>query len=382
MKKFGFCLASAILGSVLSFTDISACTDIQIKATDGSTIIARSMEFSVDMQSNLRTSTEGRAFTTLAPDGKPGISWKAKYGYVYLDAFNQDFAVDGMNEAGLAIENLYLPNYAKYQSVPAGKDAQALPYLSFADWILGNFKSLDEVKAALSKVYVFSQAIAVPGHGNVVFPLHFAIHDASGKGIVVEYLNGQLSVSDYIGVMTNSPDYQWHLANLQNYIHLAPINPPAVTVNEVTYEVNGVGFGMIGLPGDVSPPSRFVKMATLLHVAFPTNNSDSALNMAQHIINNVDIPLGLVREPSNGVSTNETTQWVVFKDLGNKVFYYRTYGDLTLRAVSLSKLNFSQGSACLKMPIARSQTVDDLTNQFLQTGVSDASQVAMNKGLN
>ncbi|HYF97898.1 MAG TPA: choloylglycine hydrolase family protein [Coxiellaceae bacterium] len=379
MKKRGFYFFFAALGFLFNFTAALACTDIQVRASDGSNIIARSMEFSVDMQSNLRTSTQGRVFNTTAPNGKAGLAWQAKYGYVYLDAFNLDVALDGMNETGLSVENLYLPGYAEYQTVPVGKDKQALPYLNFADWVLGNFKSVDEVKSALAQIYVYAQAITVPGHGNVVFPLHFAIHDASGKGIVVEYLKGKLNIYDYMGVMTNSPGYQWHLDNLQNYIHLAPINPPAVKVNGITYEVNGVGFGMIGLPGDVSPPSRFVKMATLLHVAFPVNNANSALNLAQHIINNVDIPLGLVREPSQGDATNETTQWVVFKDLNNKIFYYRTYGDLTLRSVSLNKLSFSPNAARLKMPIARAQYVDDLTGQFMQTGISDATQMAMRK---
>jgi len=368
--RLGLCLSVSVMASLLMFNTALACTDICVKATDGSTIIARSMEFSVDMKANLRTSTQGRAFSSMAPDGKPGMSWKAKYGYVYLDAFEVDKALDGLNETGLSIENLYIPGYADYQSVPAGHDKEALPYLDFADWVLGNFKSVDEVREALSKVYVFAQPITLPGHGSVIFPLHFAIHDATGKAIVVEYIKGHLQIHDYIGVMTNSPDYAWHLANLRNYLHLAPVNPPALKANGIVYEVSGQGFGMIGLPGDVSPPSRFVKMATLLHVAFPTNNASDALNLAQHMINNVDIPLGLVREASNGEATNETTQWVVFKDLGNKIFYYRTYGDLTLRAVSLSKLNFAPGAVRLKMPVARPQTVDDLTDQFLKSSVN------------
>lgn len=371
MKKLALGFGFSILSFLFSFNNAFACTDIRVTANDGSVVIARSMEFSVDMHSNLRSSTQGRAFKTMAPDGKPGLSWKAKYGYLYLDAFDVDVALDGMNEAGLSIESLYLPGYAQYQTVPAGKDNQALPYLDFADWVLGNFKSIDEVRTALSKIYVYTQAMTIKGHGSVIFPLHFSIYDASGRGLVVEYIKGKLQIHDTIGVMTNSPNYRWHLQNLQNYLHLAPVNPPAVKVAGITYDVSGVGFGMIGLPGDVSPPSRFVKMATLLHLAFPVENASSALNLAQHIINNVDIPLGLVREPSNEEATNETTQWVVFKDLTHKIFYYRTYGDLTLRSVKLAEVDFLKNAPRLKMPIEREQTVDDLTHEFLKTALKD-----------
>ncbi len=367
MKKRGWYLGIWAMCCLLGITSAWACTDFRLTAQDGTVLVTRSMEFGADMNSNLRTSTRGRSFTNTAPNGKPGLSWKAKYGYVFLDAFQVDTALDGLNEAGLSIENLYLPGYAEYQSVPAGKEAQSLPYLSFADWVLGNFKSIDEVKSALSKVFVFTQAINVQGHANLVFPLHFSIFDASGKGIVVEYVKGQLHVYDHLGIMTNSPTYDWHLKNILNYVGLTPLNPPAVIVKGITYRVDGQGFGMMGLPGDISPPSRFVRIATLMRVAFPMSSIQSELNLAQHIINNVDIPLGLAREPGSDEASGELTQWVVFKDLTHKIFYYRSYGDMTLRSVSLSALDFSENAARLKMPIARPAYVDDLTPQFLQS---------------
>lgn len=341
-----------------------ACTDFRVIAKDGTVLMTRSMEYGVDMKSNLRSSPRGRNFSAVAPEGKPGLTWKAKYGYVFLDGFNVDVALDGMNEVGLSVESLYLPNFAGYQAVPAGHSSQALPYLYFADWVLSNFKTITEVRQALANVYVFAQK--VPGMGDMIFPLHFSITDATGRGLVVEYIAGQLHVYDHIGVMTNSPGYDWHLVNLTNYLRLTPINPPAVITEGVTFSSNGQGFGMLGLPGDVSPPSRFIKIATLLHVAIPADNITSALNLAEHVINNVDIPLGLVREPNNGNATSETTEWVVFKDLTHKVFYYRTYGDMSLRAVALDKINFAENAPRLKMPVARTAQVEDVTEQFVR----------------
>ena len=358
-RYLGFTLASLFITNA-GFS----CTDFRTTAKDGSVLITRSMEYGVDMKANLRTSSRGRAFSDTAPDGKPGLSWKAKYGYVYLDAFNVDAALDGMNEKGLSIESLYLPGYAEYQTVPAGQDSHALSYLNFADWVLGNFKTVEELQQALQTVYVYLEPFKLEGHGTVTFPLHFSIYDNSGKGIVVEYVGGKLTIYDHLGVVTNSPTYDWHMKNLYNYIALTPSSPAPVMWNGMHYAVYGNGFGMLGLPGDISPPSRFVKIATLMRVADSASNVKEALNLAEHVINNVDIPLGLARE-SDGNS--ELTQWVVFKDLTHRVFYYRTYRDMSLRSISLDQLDFSEKATRLKMPIERINTVNDLTIQFIKT---------------
>jgi choloylglycine hydrolase len=354
-----------VLSSLCTLQTASACTDIRVQAKDGSVIVARSMEFAEDMQSNLRTSTRGRSWSAMTDDGKPTLSWKAKYGYVFLDGMQVDAVIDGMNEAGLSIEDLFFPVFAEYQKLPAGEEAKGIPYIHFADWVLGNFKTVDEVRAALPSIYVY--AAKVPGQGDTIFPLHFSIFDASGKGIVVEFIAGKLYVYDNIGIMTNSPSYDWQLLNLNNYVHLAPINPLPIAVGGVVFGATGQGFGMVGLPGDVSPPSRFVKMAALLHTAVQATDAANAINLSEHIINNVDIPFGLVREPDSGKYINESTEWVVFKDLTHHVFYYRTYTNMALQSVDLAKLNFSENAPRLKMPIANKPQATDLTDQFLKT---------------
>jgi len=102
-------------------------------------------------------------------------------------------------------------------------------------------------------------------------------------------------------------------------------------------------------------------------VALPVENAIAALNLSEHLINNVDIIRGQVREPTNGQYINETTQWVVFKDLTHKVFYYRTYGDLSLHAVSMSKVNFAENATRLQMPITSDTYIRDVTDDFLKT---------------
>lgn len=353
--------------TLLSLTDTSlACTHIRMTAQDGTMMIGRSMEFAIDMAANVRTSTRERQFVTTSPNGKPGLAWKAKYGYVYLDGMNQDVAVDGMNEVGLSISALYLPGETKYQVVAQGQEDKALPYIQLGDWVLGNFKTIDEVKSALNTIIVFAQTI--PGLGNTIFPLHFAITDATGKGIVVEFVDGKMNVYDNpIGILTNSPVFPWQLDNLRNYLNLSPFNPNPVSVDGLTFAVTGQGAGNVGLPGDVSPPSRFVKMAFLVNNAFPVSNANSALNLTEHIMNNVDIPIGIARAMVNNKISTDYTQWVVFKDLTHQMFYYRTYNDMTLHAINLTKLNFEKPAPRLKMPITGAPTLLDETARFLNT---------------
>ncbi len=363
-KLIGLSLSTMLLGTLVNTAQ--ACTDFKITADDGTVMIARSMEFALDLKSNIRSSTRDRAFTTTAPDGQAAMSWRSKFGYIFADALNMDTVTDGMNEKGLSFEYLYLPGETQYQTVAASDDKNSLPYINFGDWVLGNFQTVDEVRKALSNVHVTNAQI--PGMPNVTFPLHAAIYDASGKGIIVEFIKGKMEISDNsVGILTNSPTYEWQNTNLRNYLNLSPYAPNPITVDGITYAATGQGSGMIGLPGDYSPPSRFVRVAILKKAALPPKNAAEALNLAEHIINTVDIALGTVRaKEASGKDDNELTQWVVFKDLTHKLLYYRTYDNMTLRAIDMSKVDFSANAPRLKMPMDNGYNIQDLTQQFLQ----------------
>lgn len=364
LKNYSLSLIAAVVVNLCT-TPVQACTDFRLKANDGTLLITRSMEFAQELQSNVRSSPRGRAYTNSAPNGKPGLGWKAQYGYVYVDGFGIDASFDGLNEQGLSFEFLYLPGETQYQTVPEGKESQSLPYFMFGDWVLSNFKTIDEVKAALANVYVTQQLI--PQLGDVVLPAHASIHDASGKGIVVEFYNNKINVYDNIGVMTNSPKYDWHVTNLSNYLNLSATNASPIIKNGIAYNATGQGSGAVGLPGDASPPSRFVKISFMTHNAYPANNTNDLINLAEHIINNVDLPAGYVRSIDNQKTSTDTTQWVVFKDLTHKVFYYRTYNDMTLRSIDMNKVDFSEKANALKMPLVMSPYVMDVTDKFLKT---------------
>ncbi|MFK5855973.1 MAG: choloylglycine hydrolase family protein [Bacteroidota bacterium] len=349
-----------IIASTLMFpiNTSKACTEILVKAKDASVVNVRSMEFEVDLKSAVNVQPRGEVFTSITSDSTPGLQWTNKYGYVYMNALGYPLALDGLNEAGLSFGALYLPGYAVYQKIPSGENDKALWNLDFGAWVLGNFSSVEEVKSALKSVYV-CQIKSLSS----ISPLHYNITDASGKSIIIEYTADGLTVyNNNVGVLTNSPPYDWHMANLRNYLNLTPNNPDSINFNGESFSPLGQGAGLIGLPGDWSPPSRFIKSAITSHNALTPNNATEAVNLALHFINGVDIPKGVSRITSNGKTEYDYTQWIVVRDLTNRRYMFRTYDNLQVRSVDLNKLDFSKGARKVVIKITGGDGIIDSNN--------------------
>jgi len=360
MKKKSSILSFLILSILfLNSTEITtACTDARIIAKDGSVLSARSMEFGAAMDSRLVVRPQGSVYNSPAPDNAKGINWTGKYGFVYLDGLGIDCVVDGLNETGLGFGALYLPGFAKYEEIENTIKENALSNLQLGAWILSQFSTTDEVISAITDVNVWGEKLSI--FGNEYVPLHYVVHDPIGKSIVLEWVDGKLTVFDNTtGVMTNSPAYDWHMTNLRNYISLSPDNSNPVKVGGVTYPANGQGSGLFGMPGDPTPPSRFIQTVFALTASETPNDATEALILGQKLMNRVDLPEGLARDPKTGDS--DITQWAVFRDHKNKTYYYRTYNDMTLRAIDLKTAELSQGTPIRRMTIA----VNSPTVQFI-----------------
>ena len=335
-----------------------ACTDFQVKADDGGIVIGRSMEFALEIGSEIVTFPRGEEIVSETPDGKKGLSWRSKYGFLGINALGLKRAVlDGLNEAGLAIECLWFPGsiYDK------AKGNEFIVITDLGLWLLGNFSTVDEVRNAIANqtlvgVYI-PQLRQVPG-------FHVAVHDARGKNLVIEFIDGEKKIYDNpIGVMTNRPTFDWHLANLRNYLNLTPVDKESETIAGVGVEASGSGNGWLGLPGDWMPPSRFVRTVKLLHAAKPTKNSAEAVNLAEHILNAVDIPYGVIEAQPTG---HDYTQWCVIKDLTNRVVYYRSYRDLVLKRIDMKQLNFNPGAPLKTIRIEDgSRSVINVTDKLM-----------------
>jgi choloylglycine hydrolase len=354
----------AALAWLIGLTDSYACMSFRVTAKDGNVMIGRTMEFGIDSHWKIAVVPRNIQFTSPAPGGKNGLTWKSKYGYVAVVGWDlDDMVVDGMNEAGLSFGALWYEPDVKYQNVPVGQEARALAETMVGPWILGNFATVDEVKLAMADVLMFGYVVPALG---ITPPGHLVIYDASGKSIVMEFdEGGKVRIYDNpLGILTNAPDFPWHIKHLRQYIGMSNENPRPREMSGVKLIPTGNGAGMIGLPGDLTPPSRFIRLGVTTYFADQAENGEKGLNLCQHIVNAFNIVSGLVveRSPQGEVMAKETTQWASFRDLTNKVFYFQTYENLDLRKIDLRKLDFSADKVRFMQMYGDPQSVKDVTN--------------------
>jgi choloylglycine hydrolase len=353
-----------LVGCFLVLSTSFACTDFQIEAVDGSVVIGRTFEFAIDFQPQIMVYPRGMSEVSIDEKGQKGISWTSQYGYLGVNAFNMTNAViDGINEKGLSAEALMFSE-SKFQESNSGN---FIVENDLPRWILGNFATVEEVKAAIRKINV--TAPFYTAEMQMSPNIHIAVHDAQGKNIVIEFIDGEQKIYDNpIGVMTNEPTFDWQLTNLRNYINLGNYDYKPVMVDGVTVEPTGDGSGWLGLPGDATPPSRFVKVALYVHKASQPENVTEAINLANHIIYSVDIPKDLIlTEVAPNTTMSDYTAWVLIKDLVNKVLYYRCYTDGTLRMIDMKELAFTKGAPMKSIPIDNPAMILDVTEELQPT---------------
>jgi choloylglycine hydrolase len=357
-RVFGRLYLIALFLWQITVTSASACTDFLIKTGDGAVIVGRSLEWGSDLESKVKLHPRGEQISSSAPGEQTGLSWKSKHGYVGLNINVRDAVLDGINEKGLSIGGLWLPG-SVYQEVSPSQASRALSVTDLGSWILGNFATISEVVPALSQIRVWCPQLT---GGKIA--LHFALHDASGESLVIEFVNGEQKIyHNPVGVLTNAPTFDWHIANLNNYLHLSPSDPQPITIQGAVLSPPGLGGGFLGIPGDWTPPSRFVRTNAMLSFAQPARNAEGGVSLAQHILNAVDIPLGDTRGKmqQDGTYYSDYTQWVVIKDLTDKIFYFRSYNNLTLRAIDLKRLDFAAGAPAKWISIEGGAPATDAT---------------------
>jgi choloylglycine hydrolase len=359
MRNFPKSLAAVAAVVVLNIpAPALACTAFQLKSNDGAQIYFRSMEFGYPFNSKMLIVPRGTDYTGTAPGGKPGKKWAVKYGYVGLNVDVLPTAVaDGQNEKGLAIGMLYLPGYAQYQDPAAAPADKTLGSWEVPNYLLANCATVDEAVAALKNDVYVAQQEFVPF--KEVLPVHWWIGDASGKVVVVEFVDGKLNVYDApLGTLTNSPPYDWQTINVGNYVDISPVNVPLRQLGKFTSVNYGQGSGAIGLPGDMSPPSRFIRAALFSHWATPGATASDTVNLGFHVLNTFDIFNGAIQSNTADQTQNtkgfltssgqpklvntDTTEWAVSHDRTNLKTYIRTYGGLKIQMVDLKAIDFDQ----------------------------------------
>src|SRR3984957_15068366 len=336
-----FFQATAILG-IFALTAVGpstapACTGITIMPKDGSVIFARTLEFGTDLKSNILIVPRGKEFVGTAAGDKAGLRLKTKYGMVGMNAFDLPVIVDGLNEKGLHVGLFYFPGFAKYQPINAEDFGKALAPWELGSFLLGTCSDVKEAVAAAKSVRV---GAVVQKNMGFVPPAHFIVTDASGKSVVLEYVGGDLKVhANPFRVMTNAPTFDWQMTNLSNYVTMSDKNVEKIDLGGKTITGLGQGSGMLGLPGDFTPPSRFVRAVAFSKTALPVEKAKEGVLQAFHILNQFDIPKGSARGIDQGKEVSDYTLWTSAADLKNLRYYFRTFDNSRIRMVEMKTVD-------------------------------------------
>ncbi|QIK70535.1 linear amide C-N hydrolase [Erysipelothrix sp. HDW6C] len=298
------------------------CTGINFLSQNNHNYWARTQEYAIDMP------IEGISVPKETEITLNSTVFTSKYamGGINLDASSANLSMilmlEGINEGGLTGGSFYFGDGCNHYDTLANITASGRRPLcgeEFVTWALANYASVEDIKEHANRDVAISTEKNALGES---MPQHYMFTDRTGASIVVEPSKvGELIIHDNpIGVMTNSPEFPWHLKNLQNYTGMTPFAHDAKDCNGYHIYAPG-GNGFFGVPGDSTPQSRFVRIAmNKMNMEIPSDAD--AIPSAFHILNSFDITRGTVRKPNDLV---QYTQYTSAYDLENGGIYISTY---------------------------------------------------------
>jgi penicillin V acylase-like amidase (Ntn superfamily) len=321
-----FCLAVvALLAAPSPIT--RACTRLVFIGADNEVITARSMDWKVDVGTNLYILPRGIARSGEA--GPNSLKWIAKYGSVVATGYDVS-TTDGMNERGLAAALLWLVE-SKYPAF--GRSSKpGLTIAAWAQYVLDNFASVNEAVAALEKQPFTIVTASVPGEQRLA-TLHLAISDATGDSAIVEYINARQVIHHgrQYQVMTNSPIFDQQLA-----------------LNEYWKQIGGTTF----LPGTNRSSDRFARAAFYVNAIPKDEDSDKALASVFGVIRNVSVPFGINTPEEPNISS---TRWRTVADQKRMLYFFESALTPNTFWVDLKKIDFSAAASVKRLDLGKDQ---------------------------
>lgn len=347
-----------LMTTVLSLPRAEACTGITLQTADSMMIAARTIEWASDPLNAMYVIVpRGKKQRSWLPDGtRKGKSFIAEYGYVGIAVENDEFVMEGINEAGLSVGLFYFPEYGEYMPYEVADKAISVGDMQFVAWVLSTSATIDEMIALIPTIRV----IGIDSRSSTV---HWRVTEPSGRQVVVEIVGGQVMIHENpLGVLTNSPEFTWHLTNLNNYVNLMSGSINHRQVGSLDLRAFGGGSGLHGLPGDMTSPSRFVRAAFFQSTAPRLESSDKTVVQAFHILNNFDIPVGLQFSDIDLVpNMPSATQITIVTDLSERRLYYRTMYNSTIRCIDLKTIDFDRVEFQFKpLDISRDEKIEQI----------------------
>ena len=236
---------------------------------------------------------------------------------------------DATNEKGLSMAALNFPDNAVYQEIKDDK-INVASYELIA-WILSQFQCVDEVVNLLKKVNITKQQY---NQELPVSPLHFMISDKK-RSIVLEPMTMGLMVYDNpVNVLTNNPPFLYHITNLNNYMSLSNETPKNNFSDKLSLSQYSRGMGSLGLPGDLSSASRFVRAAFTSLNSTSGEREEESVSQFFHILNSVYQQRGCVKMDKE---IYEKTVYSSCCNTDKGIYYYTTYENSQITAVDMRK---------------------------------------------
>ncbi len=255
---------------------------------------------------------------------------------------------DAMNEKGLCMAGLNFVGNAAYHKVQEGKENVA--QFEFIPWILGKCASLKEAKECLATMTLtdtpFSEKFAPAS-------LHWLIADKSGAVTVESMADGLHVYDNPVGVMTNNPPFPQQLFGLNNYRHLSPGQPENTFAQELPLQTYSRGMGALGLPGDLSSASRFVRVAFTKMNAKSGSSEAESVSQFFHILGSVEQTRGCCLV---GEDAYEITLYTSCCNAQKGIYYYTTYENHQITGVDMHRENL-EGSMLVRYPLVTGEQI-------------------------
>jgi choloylglycine hydrolase len=285
------------------------CSGIRIICKDGSVLLCRTLEFGMELLYNISKTKNIIGITT------------------------DDYYLDGVNKNGLCVMTFYFPGFNQYVdkstiSRTENDEIVQLMSLEVTNYLLENTKSIIDIKKIASKIRVTTEKYK---KFNMIMPVHWFCADKSGDCIMLECINGVPTVYDNkLGICANSPTYPEHLISLQAFPEFSKYDNEKKTISE--------GTGMLGLPGDFTSISRFIRLNVFQEFHNEPKNVLDGVATSFHILNNFDIVKGFVVNKKTGIE--EFTQYTAVYDLTNFDGWFKAYGEQIIRNIHIPKKTF------------------------------------------
>ncbi len=319
-----------------------ACTRVVYQGANDDVITARSMDWKVDVATNLWLFPKGMKRNGEA--GENSIEWTSKYGSVIASGY--DIATtDGMNEVGLAASVLWLVE-SEYPEFT--KDKPGLTIAAWAQYVLDNYATVEEAVTALKTEPYTIVTDKVPGESRLA-TLHLAISDASGDSAIIEYIDGKQVIhhNRKYQVMTNSPTFDQQLA-----------------LNSYWQQIGGT----VMLPGTNRAADRFARASFYINAIPKSENPDVALASVFGVIRNVSVPYGITTPDQPNISS---TRWRTVADQKRKLYFFESALTPNTFWVDLKGMDFSAETGKVKkLDLGENQTnvfAGNVNEQFKET---------------